>query len=585
MARTVTGIDIGLRNAKFVRGSYKGNTFHVTGFAISPLASKEVTEGWDAAEPGFKPLAARVGLTGRDVNIRYVRVPRVPDWQLRNLMRFEVAEIGDQSGAGVASDFNLLPELPEIEGEDVVLLAMARESLLEAHAAGLERLGGKLDSFSPNAIALYNAYVRFGVVQDEVVLLANIGHENLDVVIVRGPDLLFARNLSGGSKLFDDAIAQRLGIGAEKAAEVKHRLATLEPGARFDDPNAEKASRAMLAAGGQVLSLLQSAVLFCKSQVKVSGLKLDRVLLCGGGAAQKGLAKYLSSGMSVPVELFDPFRVVDVTALPEEDARLLERHRLESVVALGLATMASDPDAWGIEILPASLRAKRELWGAKVFLYAAAALALVYLGYDGWRTSRELESVRRTATDFNQQYKRASQTHRKAEELSAENARLAAIANELALAQGSGEQIARSLDVLAGELPPDFWLTQLSSDWRADPELGLSRGSEAPVLSITGRAREGTTALATLYEGFIASLHARMPPSARLKERLNPNGSKFTVDLSFFAREEPAGEPAASGDGDAVVAPGAPGTPETPAAPRGGESAPSGRKPSARGGR
>ena len=113
MARTATGIDIGLRTVKFVRGAYQGNTFHVKAFAVNDVESAEIADAWDHVDPGFKLGSARVGLTGRDVNIRYVRVPRVPDWQLRNLMRFEVEEIGDQSGAGVASDFNLLPQLPD----------------------------------------------------------------------------------------------------------------------------------------------------------------------------------------------------------------------------------------------------------------------------------------------------------------------------------------------------------------------------------------------------------------------------------------------------------------------------------------
>jgi hypothetical protein len=141
---------------------------------------------------------ARIGLTGRDVNLRYTRVPRVPDWQLRKLMRFEVEEIGDQSGSEVASDFNLLPEMAEIDGEDVVVLAMARESLLEGHWKGW-RLGGKLDALSPNA-GLSTTPGRYGVIEDDTILLANIGHENVDVILVRGADLLFARNLSGGSK-------------------------------------------------------------------------------------------------------------------------------------------------------------------------------------------------------------------------------------------------------------------------------------------------------------------------------------------------------------------------------------------------
>jgi Tfp pilus assembly PilM family ATPase len=538
MARTVTGVDVGLRTAKFLRGSWKANTLRLTDFAVTPLHSREIAEGWAAAEPGFKPTNARVGLTGRDVNIRYTRAPRVPDWQLRNLMRFEVEEIGGQSGAGVASDFNLLPPLPEIEGEDVVLLAMARESLLEAHAAGLARLSGTLDAFSPNAVALYNAWLRFGVVGDETVLLANIGHDNVDVAIARGPDLLFARNLSGGSRLFEEAILQRLPVSAEKAAEIKETYATLDPGARFTDPNQEKASRAILGAAGQLLSLLQSAVLFCKSQVKISGLKLDRVLLVGGGAALAGLPKYLSAGLSVPVELFDPWRVVDTSALSPEQAADLEDHKLEAVIALGLASMACDPQAWSIEILPAALRKRREFLAGPVWLAAAGLLAFLYLGFDAVRTSSRLTDVRIRARELDAQVKKASQVHHKTEELNLENSRLANTAEVLFEAKGSGEQLARSIAALEHSLPDDFWLSQLSTDFRADPELRVPRGSERPIVSIAGRAREGTTSLSAQFGAFVQGLGQRLPASTALRDRLNPSGAKFTVDLSWFVPPE-----------------------------------------------
>lgn len=535
MARTVTGVDIGLRTAEFIRGTYKGNTFHVSAFAVLPLQSKEITDGWAGCQLAFKPTNARIGLTGRDVNIRYTRVPRVPDWQLRNLMRFEVEEIGDQSGAGVASDFNLLPQLPEIEGEDVVLLAMARDTLLEAHAEGLAKVGGQLDAFSPNAIALYNAFLRFGVVHDETVLIANIGHDNLDVVIARGPDLLFARNLTGGSRLFEDAIAQRFNVGAAKACELKETLVDLDPHARFTDPNAEKASRSALAGAGQLLSLLQSTVLFCKSQVKITGLKLDRVLICGGGAALKGLPKYLAAGLSVPVELFDPFRVVNVDALDAESKAQLEEYKLESVIALGLATMASDAEAWSIEILPASVRKKREFLGGQVFLIAAGVLALGYLGFHAWRTRSELVEARTRAASLDQQYKKASGTHRKTEDLLQENSKLAVTATELSNVKGAGEQLARTIDLLQRELPSTFWITQLSTEFRADPSLGVQRGSERPIVSVVGKAREGTNSLSTAYEGFILALENKLPKNVRMNQQLSPSGSKFTLDLTLFA--------------------------------------------------
>jgi Tfp pilus assembly PilM family ATPase/Tfp pilus assembly protein PilN len=555
VARTVTGVDIGLRTNEFLRGAWKGNTFHVSDFAVVEHRSRNVVEAWSSGSPGFKPQAARVGLTGRDVNIRYTRVPRVPDWQLRKLMRFEVEEIGGQSGSAVASDFNVLPSLPEIEGEDVVLLAMARESFLEEHARGVAQMGGRIDAFTPCALALYAAWTHFGAIEEETVLIANIGHENLDVVLVRGPDLLFARNLSGGSRLFDEAIAERFGVSPQKAEQLKVEMATLEPGVRYENANQEKASRACLGAAGQLLSLLQSTVLFCKSQVKVSSLRVDRVLLCGGGAALEGLPRYLSAGMGVPVELFDPFRVVDVSALRPEAAEQLEQFKLESVVALGLATMASDPDAYSVEILPAATRRRREFLAGPAFLVAAAVLAVLFLAYEGWRTSSSLSEVRARTATLDAQLRRATTTHRRAAELARENAELQEAASLLAGVAGAGEQLVRSLEHLERRLPGDFWIDELSSDWRADEGLGIKRGSERPILRVEGLAREGTESVAAQLEALRSGLEQALP-GARRQLTQNPRGDRFTLQLTHFGPPTPP--PPAPGDapGDASRPPG-----------------------------
>jgi len=532
--RTVTGIDIGSRTKVLLKGCWKGNTFHASDFAVVDRASADVASAWAAVEVDFKVTAARIGLTGRDVNVRYTRVPRVPDWQLRKLMRFEVEEVGGQSGSAVASDFNLLPSLPEIEGEDVVLLAMARESLLEEHLKGLAGLGGRVEAFAPSALGLYNDWLRYGVIEDETVLIANVGHENLDVILVRGPDLLFARNLSGGSKLFDEALAERFGVSLEQAGELKRELATLRPGASYPSANHEKASRALLGPAGQILSLLQSTVLFCRSQVKVGNLRIDRVYLAGGGAALDGLPEYLSAGLSVPVERFDPFRVVDVSALSPEAADRLEDYKLEAVVALGLATMGSDPEAYSIEILPARMRARREFLEGTLFAVAAAVLAACFLVYQGWKTSTELGRVNEEVAALEGQLKRAQTTDRKTRDLLDRNAELARDSSLLLGVAGSGEQLARALDHLAAHLPEGFWVDSLTSDWRQDDELGVARGAERPILTLGCRAREGTESIASLLDRFVGGLRESFP-AARFNYATSASGEQFTLGLTLFA--------------------------------------------------
>jgi type IV pilus assembly protein PilM len=538
MARRATGVDIGSRTAVFLRGEVKGNSFAVTEFALSEHRESDVTAAWAAADPGFKATAARVGLTGRDVNVRYSRVPRLPDWQLRKLMRFEVEEVGGSSGVQVASDFNVLPELPEVEGEDVVLLAMARESLLEEHAEGLASAGGKLDAFSPNTLALYNAWLRYGVVMDDTVLVADIGHENVDAVLVRGTDLLFARNLTGGSRMFDEAIAQRFDLGMERAEEIKRRLVSVDPRATFDDPRAEKASRAVLGAAGQLLSLLQSTVAFARSQVKVSGLEVDRCVLSGGGAALEGLDRYLAGGLGVPVERFDPFQVVDDSELDTEARARLEEHGLESVVALGLATMGSDPDAYSVEVLPEGERKRRAFWGGTIHLIAAGVLALVFLGALSYGRQQELGEVREEAAKLQARWRRDSSNDKRTTALQEENAELAALAHELSGLTGAGEQAARFAVAVARHMPRDFWGTSFTSTWGTDPELGIARGAERPLLHLEGRTREGTGSVSAAYREFVEGLQAAIP-EMRFKDSLSNTGGRFTVDATLLAPPEP----------------------------------------------
>ncbi len=367
-------------------------------------------------------------------------------------------------------------------------------------------------------------------------LLVNIGHENTDVAIVRGPDLLFARNLSGGSGLFDAAIAQRFGVGLEQAEQIKIQHATLMPGARYDNPNAEKASRCILGAAGQLTSLLQSAVLFCRSQIKVTSLKVDRVMLCGGGAGLAGLPEYLTKGMGMTVELFDPFRVVDASALSPEDADLLDEYKLESVVALGLATMGSAPEAYSVEVLPADLRRRREFLGGTIWLVASALLALCFLVYHGTDYAGRLDGTRATASRLNRQVRTASSTHMRTDELVAkggENDKLKAIADDLHAIAGSGEQLARVMEALEGSLPRDFWVSEITSEFAFDSGLGVQRGAERPILRIEGRSREGADAPAVQYEGFVRALRARLP-RMEIKETLSPTGAVFTIDLTAF---------------------------------------------------
>ena len=106
---------------------------------------------------GRKLAGVQTGLTGSDLMLRYLPVPAVEDWRLERLMEFEVRELESRSGSPLADSYNLLPVPPDLDDEDTMILALVREDLL---GGWMEELNGvPIQEFTPNAVALYNAYL------------------------------------------------------------------------------------------------------------------------------------------------------------------------------------------------------------------------------------------------------------------------------------------------------------------------------------------------------------------------------------------------------------------------------------------
>src|SRR5262245_4460089 len=146
MGKRGLGIEIGATAVRIVAGQRKGDSFQVdqvlrvplpAGAADDPAAVKEALA--QATRPKLSAQKSLAGLTGRDLMIRYTQVPPVPDWQLRQMMGFEINEIRSRSNEPVATDFNLLPSVSELTNDDTVLLAVSKEALLAGvdHSPGL----------------------------------------------------------------------------------------------------------------------------------------------------------------------------------------------------------------------------------------------------------------------------------------------------------------------------------------------------------------------------------------------------------------------------------------------------------------
>ncbi|MAE75728.1 MAG: hypothetical protein CMJ85_02530 [Planctomycetes bacterium] len=460
MASKGIGLDLSSESATLCEGRKKGVTFQVTGFRRLAVAGGRMTGVTD-------PLGACVaGLTGRDLILKYSRVPQVPDWQLQKLMDFEVQEIAAQAGGDLASDFNMLPIVQELTGEDTVLLALAKSEALAATDRIVQAARGTVASFTPNAVALLNAYLTVGpVTEEDIVLLAWIGDTSLDLALVRGQSLLFARNVSGGLKVLDGAISQAFNVREERAQKIRRELLNLDPRARgsFSSSQQEKVSHSVQGVAGQLQAALRSTIAFCQSQTGIQELALRRVLICGPGASIEGMDAFLAEGAGCAVDCWNPTNDLDLSICPPEDAQELMQAGPESVLALGLAMTPLFDDLYSIEILPEAVKKKRRFMQQTLWNIVAAVLALAFLGWRVLDGKAYHGQAAKNAKVADAQLRRVKKAHGTIERTVAENEVKRQRLAELSELSVPLHGIVRALREVRATLPADLWLTRVRS--------------------------------------------------------------------------------------------------------------------------
>lgn len=547
MSARALGLDVGEEVTRWVAGRVRKGAFEIVHAGEAP--TEDLAVALKAA--GLRGWRAVAGLTGRDMILRTTQVPPVPDWQLRELMQLEIAEVAEHAGDDLCADHGLLPGAARHGDQDYALLALVREPLLEERAAQLQRAGVAVQAFAPNAIALHDAAVAVDGAEGTV-LVVSLDATTTDAALVEDGDLLFARNLAGGLDLFEKAVGEAFNLDGARAAAACRKLAAFPaPGEKLAGQQGAVA-RVLEAPLRQVVGMLQSTVLLCRTQFKATDLRLTRVLLCGPGASLPGLDGALTRALGVPVAVFDP-----TDGYLVGQAEVPPGRGPDYAVAAGLALMATLPDAYRLEILTGRQRARRRFATRTAWLLAAAALVVAHLALafvaardDTLAAERDVAALRREVDARRAEARAVERTVAETRELAA---RLAAL--EDLTAPGSG--VLAALDLLEAHLPPELWATSVKSTRAVEPE--FARGTRRrPFVSVEGSGKEQSRSLSDAVAQFTQALRAS-PLVAAVKPRqsTDPRGAfswSLSIDTSVVnataAGGEDDGEAAQGGEPD-----------------------------------
>ena len=551
MAARGLGVDEGTATVKAVEVEKRGETF----VPVKAVAVAAADDGsWEPAafaaalkQAGVKSGDAVLGLTGKDLVIKYQQVPAVPDFQLRKIVQFELEEIKRQSGDDLAADYNVMQVSADLTSDDIVMLALTREARLAERGAAVAAAKIKARHYAPNAIALYHAFRVFGPATTGDALLVSFGRGSTDFAVTRDGDLLYARSVNTGGEILTDALAEQFNVGKPKAESLKRELGDLRPRDRRSGLSAqqEKVSYALEGAAGRLFSLVQSTLQLAKGQMQLNQLNVAKVWITNGTAQMKELDDYLAASLGVPVEKFDP--IGDAAVAVEGPA-----HSTDLTVALGLAILAADADCFSVEVVPAAERKKREFARKHAFTLAALVLVVAYLGVAWWRMSGEHARAETEGRKLSAQKKKRDANEQRLAELKAARSDLALRVDQLEKRKAAGDGVVRALELLVGHLPDDLWINEVELRYPDASGADKEKLAKTPRVFVNGAGKSlGTRAVDESYTKFLGDVQALAPDAEeRPFDLVNTQNSgrdrlfEFQLTLSYLAGQKPppAGE-------------------------------------------
>lgn len=466
MAQTV-GIDLGARAIKVVAGKTKGPIFEVQrAFTIpvsmdgDPEAALLDAVGALKAELGKAP-GARFGLSGKELIIRYTKVPPVPVWRLKLLMEFEVREMSEQAGETLACDYNLV-HIPGKEADDeTVLVAVVKENFLAARHQAITDAVGEPRSGMPASLALFNAYLQAGSLHDdEYVFLVDIGHRSVEIVLEKDGELLFARNMAAGGHMLTEAVAGAFNCDLDQAESLKEQHGNVTPKglANYTSGQEERVANSLIGPVGQLTSMIQSSLAFARAQTGIPNLNANRILVSGGSANLRGLPEYLQSAFNCPVERFEPESGLDLAALDPEEAAGFEMDPGRYAVALGLAVSGAKEEAFLVDLIPEPVKKKRHFQTRTIFSWMGAAAAVIVLILHYMDLSGQEENARKEARQARSAASQTKKKRKRYEDLQRQINRNNAQGVALVDVTRPGWSLCRSLSLLQQHAPADAWI-------------------------------------------------------------------------------------------------------------------------------
>lgn len=309
----IFGLDIGSSAIKAVQLREAGGGYALAALGRAALAPDVIADGAikdpPAAVEAIKSAVSKAGITatdatiaisGRELIIKKVQIPEVPDKDVAGVVQLEAEHHIPFAIDEVFLDYHTVGQHDGVM--DLILVAV-KKSKVNEYVGVVEAAGFTAAIVDVDGFALGNQFeLNHPEDVEEAVALIDIGASVMKTNVVRGGTTIFARDIPFGGNNYTQAIAEHLKIpfGQAEAAKLGQ-----DASMTWDSlvPALETISRELS------LEVQRTFDYFASTG---ESERVAKIILAGGCAQLPGLSEYLSSSWGIPVELARPFERLEV---------------------------------------------------------------------------------------------------------------------------------------------------------------------------------------------------------------------------------------------------------------------------------
>lgn len=339
--KNLVGLDIGSSSVKAVELTRKGSSLQLLNMGFENLQQDSIVDGQIMElnnvsnvissifnEHQIRTPRVAAGVSGHSVIVKNIVLPQMSQEELQESFSWHAEEHIPFDIADVNPDYELTSKSSDALH---VLMAACKSDKIANVKQAIQLAGKQPVIIDVDAFALQNCYeVNYQPKAGEIVALLNIGAATMNINILNGTRSVFARDASVGGSQYTSLLQRELGLSFEQAESVKRGMALpegVEP----------RPIQPIIEAVSDTLALeVKKTIDFYRTTAADGESTIQKILLAGGGSKLPGLADYLAKLFEMPVEVFNPFRQIEVDD-KKFDPDYMREIVPEMAVAVGLA--------------------------------------------------------------------------------------------------------------------------------------------------------------------------------------------------------------------------------------------------------